>query len=132
MKIRAVEKILVLFLIQSLLLICCHKEEEKYAQTLVRTLDAGKVMSTKNAIDKIAFSLNRYMMDTGKYAEGEGFSAIEAVLVPMYANELRVKDAWGNEMHYTSDGQKFTLSSAGEDRIFDTSDDIVMVNGEYR
>ncbi|MEW5806592.1 MAG: type II secretion system protein GspG [Acidobacteriota bacterium] len=123
---------ILLFLLLLFLISSCHKEEEKYAQILVKTLGKGKVMSTKNTMDMISFFLGRYMADTGRYPEGEGLDSIELLLVPGYVQQIDRLDAWGNELNYSSDGRSFKLFSAGDDGMLDTEDDIVMVDGVYR
>ena len=132
MKIDPMKRVLVLVFLLLFVLICCHKEEEKYAQTLLRTLDSGKVLSTKNAMDRIAYSLNRYMMDNGKFPEGEDIGSITSALCPAYTAELSSRDAWGNELHYDSGGGHFSLIASGEDGTFDNEDDVVMIDGTYR
>ncbi len=121
--------ILLLFLIT---LWSCHKEEEKYAQKLIQTLDKGKVIQTRNAMDQISYCLNRYMMDHGGYPEGDDINSVIRELIPQYANDLPRSDAWKNELSYSSDGDQYTLSSAGDDEMYHTEDDIIMQDGIYR
>ena len=110
----------------------CHKEEEKYARKLMQTLDQGKVIKTRNDMDKIAYCLSRYMIDHGAYPETEEINSAVNFLIPQYALDLHRLDAWRNEFRYSSDGNQFTLSSAGDDERFHTEDDVVMVDGVYR
>ncbi len=127
-----IKGLIFLFLVFLLAFASCHKEEEKYAQKLIQTLDKGKVIKTRNAMDKISYCLSRYMMDHGGYPEGEEISSANDLLTPQYAPDLPRLDAWGNELRYSSNGNQYTLSSPGDDEIFHTEDDIVMVDGIYR
>ena len=38
------------------------------------------------------------------------------------------KDAWDNEIRYSTDGNTFELRSSGDDEKFDTEDDIIQLN----
>lgn len=122
--------IIVLFL-QVFALMGCKKEGEEYARTLMKTLDMKKILATRNSMDKIAFSLNRYMIDYGHYPVGEDLGSVEFDLVPSYIGNIPMMDAWGNEFHYTSDGLHFTLTSDGDDSVENSSDDIIMTDGSY-
>lgn len=124
-------KVLLLFLALILALVSCHREEEKYAQKLMQTLDKGKMIKTRNSMDQIAHCLNRYVLDHGMYPEAEELGSAVSLLVPQYASDLSRYDAWNNKLAYSSDGSQFTLTSAGEDEKFHTEDDIIMVDGIY-
>ncbi len=124
-------KVLLLFTLATVFL-SCHKEEERYAQKLIQTLDQGKVLQTRNAMDRIGYCLNRYMTDHGKYPEAEEISSAADALIPQYASSIPHFDAWRNELAYSSDGDQYTLTSAGDDEIFHTEDDIILQDGVYR
>jgi hypothetical protein len=129
-KISFLKVFLLFFLL--IILSSCHKEEEKYAQKLIQTLDKGKVIQTRNAMDQIGYCLNRFMMDHGGYPEADDVSSVVAVLIPQYANDLPRVDAWKNELGYLSDGDHYTLTSSGDDELFHTEDDIIMQDGIHR
>ncbi len=123
---------IIILLLHVFSLAACKKEGEEYARTLIKTLDKKKTLSTKNSMDRIAFSLNRYMIDNGFYPVGDELRSIEPELVPAYIGSINTTDSWGNEFHYSSDGRHFTLISDGDDSIENSSDDIVMADGSYR
>ena len=66
----------------------------------------------------------------GHYRQDSSFPKEITVILenkPETENEYLLEDGWGNEFRYSTDSNKFELTSSGEDEEFDTEDDIIHV-----
>lgn len=103
------------------------------ATQLTKQQDEAMIDATKLSMGKIQQSLqlfrlhNNYLYPT----TDQGLSAL--VTDPgntkkwrgPYIEEEKLKDPWGNEFQYESDGRTFKIISSGPDKDFGTEDDII-------
>ena len=98
---------------------------------LIGQSENAKKDETKLAFGVIQQSLQMYRIHNGKYpTTDQGLNAlvnnpgdVKTWRGP-YIEPNKLKDPWGNDFHYESDGQKFKIISAGPDGQFGTEDDI--------
>ena len=84
-----------------------------------------KVRRTRLQLRELTTSLSSYLTANGSYVEAQ---TIQGLLDGLTAAHLRVTqwfDQWGTPFLYRGGKQEFRLRSAGPDRQFDTSDDLV-------
>lgn len=91
----------------------------------------ARVHQTEMAFGQIRSSMQMYRMHNSKYpTQEQGLVAlidnpgIKTWRGPYCEPEL-LKDAWGNEIQFESDGRKVRFTSAGEDEQVGTEDDVV-------
>ncbi len=94
--------------------------------------DKAKVDQTKIAFGQLTSNLQLYRVNVGKYPTTEqGLKALVANPGDNknwrgpYTEENKLKDPWGNDIQYSSDGKSFKLISPGIDGNLGTDDDIV-------
>ena len=84
-----------------------------------------KVRRTRLQLRELTASLSSYLTANGSYVEAQ---TIQGLLDGLTAAHLRVPqwfDQWGTPLLYQGGKQEFRLRSAGPDRQFGTSDDLV-------
>lgn len=100
-------------------------------RNLTDTADQAKIDQTKIAMGNIAQSLQLYRVHNNSYpTTSQGLDAL--VTNPgesprwrgPYIEKDKLKDPWGNDFGYNSDGRKYEIISAGPDGQFETEDDI--------
>ncbi|MCD6452644.1 MAG: type II secretion system protein GspG [Acidobacteria bacterium] len=125
------KKLILAFIVLSLLLPACKKEEKEktYPQILLGALDKGKIDRTKDDLKAIADALSSYQADTGSYPVGEGVGVLKSALSPNYLVLLPERDAWGNPFSYHSNGRSYRIVAPGKDGQEGTADDIVLSDG---
>lgn len=90
----------------------------------------AQVNAAKSSVEAIRTGVKMYEVDTGKFP-----ASLQNLLTkgnePNWsgpylekAEQGLPKDPWGNEFHYTVQGNQFTVSSAGPDGTFGTEDDV--------
>jgi len=92
-------------------------------------------------------ALGSFQVDNNRFpiAEKSTVSAINAMIFPYYRDrphtdageQISVKDAWGTDFYYSSDGQGYTLKSWGKDKAegsgtSECDSDIVYINAFFR
>jgi hypothetical protein len=93
--------------------------------------DLEQISATMLQMGEAAGALEAYKTANGAYPEGDSPEVL-AVLVPDYlAEETQRQDAWNQDFLYQSDGDEYTLTSAGPDGQPGTKDDINLFNGEF-
>ena len=102
---------------------------EEAAAAAARGVDRAREERTLNRFEQLRLALDRYAMDHGGYPEGHSLVSIGSQLTPLYLPRLDTEDAWGNTMSYSSDGRSYTITSAGDDGIVGSADDITMQDG---
>jgi len=104
----------------------------------------AKILAARDQLEDVAASLDKFLAQRGEYPQGAGAHALE-VLVPGFADELRITDPWGHELEYRSlsSGRGYLLLSRGPDGEQDATlsdyvatpalalggNDIVVMNG---
>lgn len=90
---------------------------------VVRYFERAREKTVKTQLSMIEQALELYKMEQGRYPTTD-----EGVLSLVKGGYLKGKEApkdpWGSEYYYVSDGNSFTLKSAGPDRTIGTQDDI--------
>lgn len=84
-----------------------------------------KVRRTRLQLRELTTALSSYSTANGSYVEAQ---TIQGLLDGLTAAHLRVPqwyDQWGTPLFYRGGKQEYRLRSAGPDRQFDTSDDLV-------
>lgn len=84
-----------------------------------------KVRRTRLQLRELTASLSSFLAANGSYVEAQ---TIQGLLDGLTAAHLRVPqwfDQWGTPLLYRGGKQEFRLRSAGPDRQFETSDDLV-------
>ena len=84
-----------------------------------------KVRRTRLQLQELTTALSSYLTANGSYVEAQ---TVQGLLDGLTAAHLRVPqwfDQWGTPLLYQGGKQEFRLRSAGPDRQFETSDDLV-------
>lgn len=99
--------------------------------TVGKGTKTAKERETQLSFGQLKSSLQMYRLAANKYPTTEqGLKAlVENPGVPgwrgPYCEPELLRDAWGEEIHFESDGRKLRFQSAGDDGQFGTEDDIV-------
>lgn len=92
---------------------------------VVRYFERAREKTVKTQLSMIEQALELYKMEQGRYpTTDEGVSSL--VKGGYLKGKEAPKDPWGSEYYYVSDGNSFTLKSAGPDRTIGTQDDIAV------
>lgn len=90
---------------------------------VVRYFDRAREKTARTQISMIEQALELYKMEQGRYPTTD--EGIATLVKNGYLKGKDVpKDPWGSDYYYVSDGNSFTLKSAGPDRSLGTQDDI--------
>ncbi len=79
----------------------------------------------KLSMDAVASQIRNYAIENGQVPQGDDVSA----LLKAGIRDAPQVDPWNTPVHYHGEGGTFVLSSAGPDRKWGTSDDIVIKGG---
>ena len=109
----------------------CGKTGEEYAGHVVHAVDQGKVMATRSDMETIGRALEAARVDQAGYPAGSTIQDAMARVVPVQMRLAVTTDAWGRPFEYRSDGQTYTLTSAGNDGATGTDDDLVLTDGRF-
>ncbi len=109
----------------------CGGAGEQYSREVLHALDQGKVIGTKGTMETLSRALSAYSIDRGGYPPGTTIQQAMAALVPAFLPSAAATDAWGNPFDYRSDGRSFTLTAPSADGRVGTTDDLVMVDGNF-
>jgi general secretion pathway protein G len=99
--------------------------------TVTKTANQAKVKETELAFNQLRSALQMYKMqvshypttDLGLKALVEKPEGVKGWRGPYCEPEL-LKDAWGGEIQYESDGRSIAFHSAGDDEQLGTADDV--------
>jgi hypothetical protein len=114
-----------------ILVAACGRTGEDYSREVVRAVDQGRLVGTRGTMETIGRALAAHAVDRGGYPAGGTARDLLAALSPAFLPAAQAIDAWGNELHYSSDTRTYTLTSAGADGRVGTDDDVVMVEGRF-
>jgi hypothetical protein len=93
------------------------------ASRLELSIEGRKQETTMSDIRTIGTAVQSFDVDAGKYpGPTEGFVPVERIraeLEPEYVKILPLKDAWGHDILYRSDGKSFAILSPGSDGKLD-------------
>lgn len=88
----------------------------------------ARISQTRIIIGEVGKALDMYSNDCGSYPQNLQGLVQKSDSCANWGPEPYMKkppqDPWNNELSYESDGQKFTIKSAGPDRQSGTEDDI--------
>ena len=117
---------------------------------MLTAMQKGKQKATMMDMKKIGIAIDSYIAEHGSAPVGETLSAIADKLQPTYIEMLPLKDAWGNDFHYThGTGEKskdYAIGTGGKDGVFngweqkgtyyvsslhDFESDIIFSNGNF-
>ena len=84
-----------------------------------------KVRRTRLQLRELTTSLSSYLTANGSYVEAQTLQGLLDGLTPAHLRVPQWFDQWGTPLLYRGGKQEFRLRSAGPDRQFDTSDDLV-------
>lgn len=108
----------------------CGKSGQEYAANVGETIDRGRAMSVRGDMQKIAAAITSYVTQEADLPELSDVHALAEVLEPAYARRVPREDPWGTEYRFESDGSGYRMQSAGQDRSWDSDDDLVMEDGQ--
>jgi hypothetical protein len=81
-----------------------------------------KVKETMQLMKQIGYAIESYLSDKYRVPAGPSLSKIKPLLVPKYAEDIPLKDAWGNNIRYLYGKGKekdfYWLGSGGSDGRF--------------
>ena len=89
-----------------------------------------KTLRTAADLRTIATALEAYRRERGAYVAADTGVKLMDALAPHYLNTTLRLDAWSNEFAYKGTAARYRLSSAGPDGKPESSDDIVIENGQ--
>lgn len=116
------------------------------ADKLRQAGDKGKLTSTMGTLKTLGMALESYMVDYDTPPRGESLADISAKMAPFYIREMPLKDAWGHDLLYRSQGNRYWIASPGKDGVFEGweqtgtfelsgpeayNNDIIYTNGEF-
>lgn len=108
----------------------CGKSGQEYAANVGETIDRGKAMSVRGDMQKVAAAVTSYVTQQADLPPLSDIHALAGVLEPSYARRVPREDPWGTEYRFESSGSGYRMHSAGQDRAWDSDDDIVMEDGQ--
>ena len=115
-----------------LLLAYCDKETGvDYAQTNIDMLNQSKLERVLGDFHAIGTALHAYELDEDGYPEVESFRELKDHLSPTYIAVVKVNDPWGSPYQYDSDGNHYTLTSYGVDKLKGSPQDIIFRDGTF-
>ncbi len=91
-----------------------------------------KIRRTVALIEQLARSLETFRREHGRYVESEEIADLLDHLSPRYTGLPQRFDLWGTPLTYRGTPSEYRLLSAGPDRKWQTSDDLVLENGQWR
>jgi Type II secretion system (T2SS), protein G len=126
---------IILHVIPLALLIGCARQHASESSTQLQSRNVQNVAErTRVLLTKIKPALDAFEIDCGRYpTTTEGLLALvnnPGALPwrgPYWDSDLAFTDAWGTSLRYQQDNSGLTLRSAGPDKIFQTSDDVVAI-----
>lgn len=100
-------------------------------QTLVAAVNVERQRQTAGALEKLSRGIQEYRKQHGSVPNVENIVALTDILHPRFSPDLIRNDAWGHQIEYqVLGGNSFRLRSAGADGRPNTSDDIVVEDGQ--
>ena len=117
-------------LVLALLAVGCGKSGQEYAGNLGETIDRGKAMSVRGDMQKVAAAITSYVTQQAELPPLSDVHGLAEVLEPSHVRRVPRDDPWGTEYRFESSGSGYLMHSAGQDRSWDTDDDIVMEDGQ--
>ena len=93
---------------------------------LSTALETAKRTQAEQDMRAIAFALEEYKRERGRYIPTDKHPILIDHLHPRFLNKVMRLDPWHHPYHYQGDGQRFTIKSAGPDGKPDTADDITV------
>jgi hypothetical protein len=98
---------------------------------LLAAVEAFENDQTTASLAKLVDGVNTYVERNGNLPVIESSGYLSDVLHPLFMSDLVRVDAWGSNILYEAEGDRYRLSSPGPDGLPGTQDDIVM-EGEAR
>jgi hypothetical protein len=95
---------------------------------LSSAIDSAKRNQAQQDMRAIAFALEEYKKERGRYVAADKHSVLIDHLHPRFLNKALRLDPWQRPFQYEGDGQRYTLRSNGPDGRPDTPDDITVSN----
>ena len=89
-----------------------------------------KILRTTADLRTITTALEAYRRERGSYVTAESGRNLIDALAPHYLPMVMRLDAWSHEFEYRGTPTSYKLSSAGPDGKANTSDDIIIENGQ--
>ena len=117
-------------LVLALLAAGCGESGQEYAANVGEAIDRGKAMSVRGDMQKIAAAITSYVTQEADLPALSDVHGLAEVLEPSYARRVPRQDPWGTEYRFDSSGSGYRIHSAGQDRQWDSDDDIVMEDGQ--
>lgn len=95
---------------------------------VIRYFEKAREKTAKTQMTMIEQALELYKMEQGHYPTTD--EGLLSLVRGGYLKGKEVpKDPWGSDYYYVSDGNSFTLKSAGPDKSLGTEDDITVESG---
>lgn len=107
---------------------------------LLNALDRAKQKRTMADLRSVGSAIEQYAIDNTDYPVVSTINALEAALIPIYAETISTLDGWGNGYVIDSIAWEYTLSSAGKDggsinliggSTSNFNDAIIFANGQF-
>jgi type II secretory pathway pseudopilin PulG len=83
--------------------------------SLLRAVHRGKQKRTMGDMRTIATAVESYSIDFNAYPRVGSITALAALTEPTFVKRLPLRDGWGNPYRFESDGDEYSVSSAGPD-----------------
>lgn len=83
--------------------------------------DAEKAAATMSAMRSLATAVEAYATDHNAYPVGNTIAEAALAVAPMYIRTVPIKDGWGTDFRYWSDGTTYRFVSCGSDAKCDES-----------
>lgn len=107
---------------------------------LLNALDRSKQKRTMADLRSVGSAIEQYSIDQTNYPIVNTLANLEAVLEPIYIDEMAEEDAWGNALIVDSIAWEYTLASPGKDggainviggATTNFNDAIIFANGQF-
>lgn len=89
-----------------------------------------KILRTTAELNALATALEAFRRERGFYVTADTGAALVDNLAPRYLMTIIRLDAWSREFQYKGTAASYRLASVGPDGKPNTSDDIIIENGE--
>jgi hypothetical protein len=114
------------------LFVSCEEDTGvRYAQTNIDILNQGKIEQVRGDFHAVGTGLHVYQLDEDGFPEVETFKELSRHLSPTYVPIVNVNDPWGSPYQYESDGEHYTLTSYGVDKLKGSPNDIIFRDGVF-
>ena len=108
---------------------------------LLNAMDKGKQKRSMSDIRTIGSAVEAYAVDNVQYPSVTDLPSLEAVIDPIFFNQMPLMDGWSHAIQCDSSGSSYTIYSQGKDGTGSTctpgttstfNDEICFSNGRFQ